>query len=299
MRCQNCGNDLPEGAKFCGSCGAQVSTQAAAKPAQQKKKRPLWQQLIIAGVAIAFGTFMGKSISNMMLTSYEKPASSAVVQEQSGSNSDALLQALEKSQAASANQQSTATSGSSNSNALLEALEQGQNTATQPASSNSTVKSREYDGVFSKYGLVDTSGISPSLDRIAFVTTSDGSQIEQQEFGMSGGMAKEVGLAYYYSYTSLGVTAAQADEVDAVMQEYFASYFGELDFCRMEFQKLGYYYFVRLVFTDLDDASNVSAMYTAMEPLTGAIPEATKNLGYVAAPDEEDFLNNGYYMKKD
>ena len=44
MICKNCGNELREGSKFCGKCGAAVSEQAENQPQQHAYQQPVYQQ---------------------------------------------------------------------------------------------------------------------------------------------------------------------------------------------------------------------------------------------------------------
>ena len=61
MYCNKCGNEIPEGSKFCGSCGAAIQRKqetAVKKPKKAKKRVPLWMSLI----AIAAGALLGKFV---------------------------------------------------------------------------------------------------------------------------------------------------------------------------------------------------------------------------------------------
>ena len=64
MFCQSCGKEIPEGASFCGECGAPVGAKAesavatAVAQAAQKPKRKMNIIGLIAGIAVALSTFM-------------------------------------------------------------------------------------------------------------------------------------------------------------------------------------------------------------------------------------------------
>lgn len=90
MFCRNCGNQLPDGTKFCTSCGAQqtnITSPAAEKPAQtsapadkqaepvyaqpsqpsqpaqpEKKKNNIWVTIIVLVIAGTIGSLVGKYV---------------------------------------------------------------------------------------------------------------------------------------------------------------------------------------------------------------------------------------------
>ena len=71
MFCRNCGNQIPDGAKFCTVCGAQQQantsydqqqTQTQTPNVPEKKKNNIWITIIILVIAGAIGSFIGKAV---------------------------------------------------------------------------------------------------------------------------------------------------------------------------------------------------------------------------------------------
>ena len=59
MYCNKCGKEIPEGSKFCGSCGAAVQMQAEPVAKKKEKKRaPVWVSLIVIVAAFLIGKFV-------------------------------------------------------------------------------------------------------------------------------------------------------------------------------------------------------------------------------------------------
>lgn len=225
MYCSNCGKQIPDGSRFCSSCGAQTAgssqpQQNQSQPRQtyaqnpqsyaqsrQKapKKAPVWVSILVGIVAFAVGYGV---VSGML----------------SGDDS--------------------ASGSSTYTPVVTEAA------AEAPANA-------AYEEVFSSHYIVDMPSIFFMLDSAHFVSEAEDGTIEKLEFGYDGDLIKEMVNVVYLPIGEY--TEEEKTEIDILMKETFAQH-ESYDFITASYQMGSQYYVITLRCTNLDNEDNMKVM---------------------------------------
>ena len=221
MYCPNCGKEIPNDSKFCGSCGAQVRPvaqpqyqqpqyqqpqQQYAQPQQtkkEKKKNPLWLRIIIGLVAFA----VGYGAVNALLSSDTKTENKSSV------------------------------------------VSTTQATTEKPANP-------AYEEVFSSRYIVDVDSII-FMDNECFVQVLDDGMLEKLEYGYKNDVIKEMVNTIYFPVSDY--TEDEKTALEDAVKELFAEY-ETLESVSLRYNMGTSYFTVVLTITDLDQAENIQLL---------------------------------------
>jgi len=268
MFCGNCGKQLPEGARFCGSCGAKVldkpvvgspaattPTPAAPQKPANKKKTPLLLRLLIfvviygvcyllgGGIARDFiGTPQATSVPSIILYT---PAPAATVKPSTTFN----IKAPEF---------------------------------------NVNLPVASYSKVFSDNGITVTPASFPQMDYSAFAREGEEGIIEHFEIGSKGD--KVIRMVETLYVPAHGMSAAEKEQGAKMMLEKLNT--GGLKFVSTSCNTKGDYVSVTLSVKDLDKKKNVQSLSKL-----GLIQVSSGATSLSKSQTESNLLKTGYLKK--
>lgn len=234
MFCSNCGNQLPDGTKFCSSCGARqqmaANAEAAPKitanqpeiadvPTQQSKKAPKKKANIFIVLAVVVCLFMiGKFVIAPSMLS------------DSGNNDGTGNQGGQSQQTASSNNSSTADTDN-------------------PA----------YAAIFDNTYIVHFQTFF-NMEMENFAMKKDDGIIACADYGYKDDVVKQWVETVYIPVSEY--TDAQKAEVEAAFKAQFAS-IDALNCCTVTYKMSTNYFTITCTYSNVDQASNYAELYNA------------------------------------
>ena len=262
MYCTKCGSQIPEGSKFCGSCGAmqqvaqqpvehktaqysQVQPEVTSQPVEQGKKKSKGNKIVITCVVVLCAWIIGKIAGGSMADSYN---------DDNYSNSD---------------YEST----------LNNASELGN--IDDSGDAEVTVANSEYTEIFTSRNIVEAPTFMMGMDSASFAAEVDNHCIQKVEFGYKDDVVLKMVQRMYIpieNYSSI-------DEIKNLYQEV-----EQADCCTVEYQDGNLFYTVAITCEDMDDLDNIAALYQL-----GMVSTATDRVSMKET--EAGLIANGYVKR--
>lgn len=265
MFCGNCGKQLPEGARFCGSCGAKVLDTPVAQPASApkaapqkpaKKKTPLLVRLLIFAVVYGVCYFLGGGIARTFM---DEPKATSI---------PGIIIYTPAPAAVTYAPPATINIKAPELNINL------------PAAS--------YSQVFSDNHITVTPASFPKMDYSAFVREGEEGIIEHFEIGAKND--KVIRLVETLYVPAHGMSAAEKEEGAKMMLQRLDT--GKLKFVSTSYNTKGDYVSITLSIKDLDKKGNVQSLAKL-----GLLQVSSGATSLSKSQTESNLLKTGYLKK--
>ncbi len=270
MFCPNCGNSVPDDAKFCGECGTVIAEAEASMKKAKKSAFPPW---IIAIIVILSLAVLGTAALLVYTIITENKAPDYA----ESSN-------MSESQINSSSDYSSSDSGSYNSS----------DTSSDTTSKSERKINPQYEKFYSDCNLTP-----PALSRVIatyedydkYAISLEGTIVDEYEVGYENGVAIEMYryiyftesyIAAYYQKTLIDENDLNAFKQMMTESEYYNQLLERKNVTvKMEIYGLNVVITERIV--DLDDADNYKEMFNTDHPLSREEMQYTlKSNGYIS-----------------
>lgn len=284
MFCSNCGRRIPEGSKYCSSCGAKqevvpekVSAASNSVPAQPTPDEPVSSQpALVQPVsdestsnqpepvqAVPDQSTPSQTTSDQPMYGQMPPVSAPYVQPRPPVRPVSRKKKIGYMIFSVAVFFVMLLLVSLVIRPVLFPDDPAELFADTPVSSATPVPSTEeslpetpsaYDEIFSEYNIEYTPTVFPGMDSACYaVVDEESGLIDCMDFGYQGDMILEMTETIYFFID--GYTDSEREILDSEMRNAYAD-FENLSFCSAEYDMNDQYYIIHLEFTDLNQPKN-------------------------------------------